>query len=195
MKIITSVRFNKSKAFVLDEMPKFIYYKIGNDIIYGTNGLFYQCYKYEKMSSAFKAFGGSKFSIPLNTGEIIECYGQWWDGGYDILEKELGIKLIHATYNTIENLKNCYVYTGSAVDKNKFKELIESSGDLYYHDYYDYEKILKYQEAWDKRWEEDKKLNNIIKNLRKDKEILISKIKSFAKIVKLFKDQKFINND
>lgn len=193
MKILTSVRFNDRKAYVLDESPNYIYYRLGSNIIYGTDGLFYHCYKYERMSTEFKAFGGRKFSIHLNTGEIVECYGQWWDGGYDTLEKELGIKLTHVTYNTKEELKKCYVYSGATADIGKFQELIKSAGELYYHDYSDYEKILKYQDVWDKRWEEVRKLDKIIKNLRKDKAILISKVKNFSKVLKVFKNQIFIN--
>lgn len=195
MKILTSVRFNNTKAYVLDKSPDYIYYKLGNDIIYGTDGLFYICYKYERPSNSFKAFGGREFKITLNTGEVINCNGQWWSGGEVKLEKELGLKLTHITYNTTEELKKCYVYYGACVDYNKLKDLLEETGELYYHDYYDYEKIIKYQDIWNNRREEEKKLNKKIEKLQKDKNILISKIKSFYKIVKIFKNQKFISNE
>lgn len=193
MKILTSVQFNNGKAYVLDEAPKYRYYKLGDNIIYGTDGIFYICYRYERPSGSFKAFGGREFTITLSTGEIIKCNGQWWDGGYGELAKELNISFTHVTYNTNEELKNCYVYYGASADIEKFKKVLDSSGELFYHAYYDYEKILKYKDVWDKRWEEWKKSEKKISRLKKDKEILISKVKNFSKIAKLFKNQIFIN--
>lgn len=193
MKVLASVRFNDRKAYILDEFPNYIYYRLGSNIIYGTDGLFYHCYKYDRISPGFSAFGGRKFTITLNTGEVVQCYGQWWDGGYDTLEKELGIKLTHITYNTKEELKKCYVYSGATADIGKLQELIKEAGELYYYDYEDYRKVLTYQDVWDKRWEEERKFTKLIKNLRKDKAILISKVKNFASVFKLFKNQIFIN--
>lgn len=193
MKVLASVKFNSSKAFVLDESPNFVFYRLGNNIIYGTDGIFYICYKYERPSAGFKAFGGKEFKLKLDTGEEVICTGQWWDGGYSELSRHLGISFTHITYNTIENLKNCYVYHGASADIVQFNKLLNDTDELFYYDYYDYEKILKYQDVWNRRFEIERELNKVIKKLSKDKTVLVDKVKRFAKIVKLFKNQIFIN--
>lgn len=106
MKLIASVKFNNHKAYVVENIGDFKYYRLGSEIIYGTDGIRYICYKYDKPSENFKAFGGRKFTLKIeDTGEIVECDGQWWDGGYSILTKELNLELTFFVYNTLDNLK------------------------------------------------------------------------------------------
>jgi len=183
MNIIASVKFNTGKAYVVDNIEEYKYYRLGDNIIYGTDGLRYICYKYDPPSKNFYAFGGRKFNLKIeDTDEVVECYGQWWDGGYNILEKELGLNLIHFTYNTIDELKKCYVYYGASIDRNKFDEIISQVGELFYYGYYEYEKVIKYQDVW----------SNYIDNKFKFEKVMKSVKKEFAKY-RPFKKQKTLN--
>lgn len=187
MKIIASVKFNDGKAYIVDNLQEMKYHRIGNNIIYGTDGIRYICYKLGSYGERWKAFGGSKFTLKIHdTGEIVECFGQWWDGGYGTLSKHLGIELVNFTYKTAENLKKCYVFTGAYVDKNKLKELLEEKGELFYYDYREYEKVLKYDDVWRKRFDVERKLE-------RHKKSLIKQCKLLSKKLKPFKNQIFIN--
>lgn len=184
MKIKTSVKFNSGKAYVLDKNPEFKCYRLGTNIIYATDGIFYKCYKYEGGS---KAFGGRKFTLQIeDTKELVECSGQWYDGGYGILNKELGLNLVNITYNTDEDLKKCYVFSGATVDNNTFELILEESGELFYHDYYDYEKILRYDDLRNKSYYKER-------NLERHKKSLIKQCKRLAERLKPFKNQILIN--
>lgn len=99
-------------------------------------------YYYERPTPGFQAFGGRKFDIRLESGEIIHCNGQWWDGGYRKAAELLGEELVHATYNDIDSLKNCYVFYGAAAIKSRLEELNKKyNGDI--HGYWEYEAFIK----------------------------------------------------
>jgi hypothetical protein len=145
--IIAKVKFNDHFAIVLDTPPILEYTKISGlygagGLLYGTDGIFYECYRYETPFKNWEAFAGRKFDIPLHDGTIEHCYGQWWHGGHDKIEKLLGITLCSVTYSTIEKLKNCYVFSGDAADSVKFEELLDThDGPLY--GYREFEQMLK----------------------------------------------------
>lgn len=183
MKILASVRFNSGKAYVLEGIEDYKYHRIGDNIIYGTDGLRYISYKYDRPSGRFFAFGGRKFNLKIeDTCEIVDCYGQWWDGGSDIVEKELGLDLISITYNTIEELKKCYVYYGAMIDKNRFSEILKEQGELFYYDYFEYEKLIKYDDIWKKYRSNQFKFERTMKSIKKE-----------FKKYKSFKNQKVLN--
>lgn len=174
-KIVAVVKFNQLEAYVLNRLPEFKYKKIGS-IMYGIDSGLFQCYSYESCDDRWKAFGGRKFDIKLENGEIEHCYGQWWNGGHDKIAKLENIELIGITFQTVENLKDCYVFTGGSIDKEfKSKLRAEYTGNIY--EYREYEKIIKYDDEihkWIHRHTVLERINrNIIKNARlKKKEIL-----------------------
>lgn len=141
------VEFNDGIAYVLDKPVEYKYYKQGNMIIgLDDSCTFVQCYYYDRPTPGFYAFGGHKFDIQLENGEVEHCYGQWWDGGYVKAEKLLGEKLVNVTYRSIDDLKNCYVFFGGAAIDRNIDELRHSySGKI--HGYWEYEAILKGWEA------------------------------------------------
>lgn len=146
-KIIAVVTFNQGEAFVLDTDPDFKYTKYGNDTIIGTDGIFYQFYKYERCYPNWEAFGGRKFDLPLTNGEVEHCYGQWWDGISKTAIDILGIndtdkKIVSATAQDIGNLKKCYVFIGYRGLSDKIKELRKTYTGIVYN-YWDYEKMIK----------------------------------------------------
>lgn len=146
-KIIAVVTFNQGEAFVLDTDPDFKYTKYGNDTIIGTDGVFYQFYKYERCYPNWEAFGGRKFDLPLTNGEVEHCYGQWWDGISKTAIDILGIndtdkKVVSATAQDIEKLKKCYVFIGYRGLSDKIKELRKTYAGIVYN-YWDYEKMIK----------------------------------------------------
>ena len=141
------VKFNDGIAYVLDKPVKFKYYKHGKLIIgLDDSCTFVQCYHYDRPTPGFYAFGGHKFDLQLENGEIEHCYGQWWDGGYGEAEQLLGEEFIHVTYNTVDNLRNCYVFYGCCAIKSYLDDLRSSySGKI--HGYREYEAILQGWEA------------------------------------------------
>jgi hypothetical protein len=168
------VKMNDDIGVVMKEPLKLRFYRL-NNLIYGTDGPFYACYYYEEPFGRFNAFGGRKFKITLDSGEIIECCGQWWDGGYGNLSKHLGIELKYCPVSSIPELKDCYVYFGMKADINKLSELILGyKGSIY--EYRDYEKVLKYDDLRDKYF-------NFQLKSEKAKKHLIRKVKQFSKMI------------
>jgi hypothetical protein len=78
MKLLYLVESGESKFLVFDEMPDKISTKYGDDTIIGRiGGIFYDFLA--KRNERREAFGGRKFDIVLDNGEIEKCEGQWWD--------------------------------------------------------------------------------------------------------------------
>lgn len=185
MKIIASVKFNSRKAYVVDSEAEYKYYRLGSDIIYGTDGFRYICYKYLRPTATSKAFGGRKFNLKIeDTGEIIECYGQWWDDGYRELSKALGLCLVSFTHNTIDSLKNCYVFYSSVVSNTALKQLLRD--DIFYYDYYKYKRLLDYKELLSK-------LHRTKNKRDRDVNSLVKQCKRLSDKTKYFKNQIILN--
>jgi hypothetical protein len=146
-KIISVVKFNDGEAFVLKEKPKMVYTKYGKDTIIGTDGIFYIFFGFEYPTPRREAFSGRAFDIQLETGEVIKCSGQWWDKITKRAIDVLGIndtdnKIVYATANSLDKLKECYVFTGYKSLSSKIEEFRKSyTGKVY--DYWEYEKIVK----------------------------------------------------
>lgn len=173
-KILAKVKFNDGIAIVIDKYPELVYQRIGSGVIYGTDGVFYSCYRHEIPHGRFKAFAGREFTLTMQDGEKVLCNGQWWDAGRDIVEEHLNIKLCSATIETAERLKKCYVFTGISADSNKMDALLSDYANLPVYPYYDYEKILKYD---DMRLDFYRRLMRI----EKAKKNLIIKVKELHK--------------
>lgn len=155
-KVEKIVNFNDGIGFVLDKPIEFKYRKEGNLIIgIDDTNTFVKTYIYERPSPGFHAFGGHKFDIELENGEVIHCDGQWWDGGYQRAERLLGEKLVSATYNDVESLKNCYVFTGCTAIETNLAKLRDTYKDEI-QGYWKYEALLK---GRDRPIREDRKMN------------------------------------
>lgn len=141
--LLAVVNMNNDVAFVLKDRPVYEYNRYG-DVIIGIDktGTFLHTYIYERPSKYMKAFGGDKFEIPLVDGTVIECSGQWWDGGLKDAEKVLGESLSRIAHNSLTNLKNLYVFTGSSiVSRKKHAMLNNYEGKVY--EYREFEEYLK----------------------------------------------------
>ncbi|SMF88051.1 hypothetical protein SAMN05661091_4084 [Paenibacillus uliginis N3/975] len=137
------LKFNDGVAYVLDKPIEYKYYQQG-DLIIGIDDscTFIKSYYYDRPSPGFYAFGGHKFDIPLENGEVVHCYGQWWDGGYEKVESLLGEELVSVTYRDIQSLENCFVFTGSCAIKDSIEKLRQTyTGEVY--EYRAYEAMLK----------------------------------------------------
>lgn len=74
MKLLYLVESGESKFLVFDEMPDKISTKYGDDTIIGRiGGIFYDFLA--KRNERREAFGGRKFDIVLDNGEIEKCEG------------------------------------------------------------------------------------------------------------------------
>jgi len=181
MKITALVKMNGKPVPVFDMIPPFKYKQV-DGLIYGTNELLYVCYYHNKPSKTFQAFGGQKFKINLHNGKTIKCNGQWWDGGYGLLSKRLGIVLTQTAASTTEKLKCCYVFSGVHADRNRLYGLIQQyDGPIY--PYWEYEKILKYDDMRLRAFNERTVLERAKKNLIKKAKAQASQKKNAERIV------------
>lgn len=141
MKVIARVRFNSGFAYVLDTKIEFKYSQ-HNTCIIGKDGAFRNFYAYDKPSPGFYAFGGRKFTINLENGGEVEAWGQWWSG---LNSESLGLlesPVINVTVGYLDDLKQCYVFSGMWAVSFEFAQLIKEYRGITY-EYWDYDKILR----------------------------------------------------
>ena len=75
MKLLYLVESGESKFLVFDEMSDKISTKYGDDTIIGRiGGIFYD--SLAKRNERREAFGGRKFDVVLDNGEVEKCEGQ-----------------------------------------------------------------------------------------------------------------------
>lgn len=129
MKLLYLVESGKSKFLVFDEMPDKISTKYGDDTIIGRiGGIFYDFLA--KRNERREAFGGRKFDIVLDSGEIEKCEGQWWDAVTDRAREELEkegnplSKMVLIGVSSVDRLLDCYVYYGLWASESKIEEMI-----------------------------------------------------------------------
>lgn len=126
------LKYGESQALVLDKMPVFTYKRHDNLLIgMDETGNFISCYKYEKPTGNMKAFGGREFTLPLEDGSVIECNGQWWDGGYDEAEKMIRNSIVSVPICTKESLKDTDIfYSGHMFEAHLEHLLSEYVGEV-----------------------------------------------------------------
>lgn len=139
-KILAIVISNNKETYVLKRPVKLEYTKY-DDIIIGTDGLFVSVYYYETPVGRFKAFAGRKFDLQLTNGTVEHCCGQWWDGRYDKAAEILGSKIVSASAQSIDRLKECYVFIGYlGIEKEITRLRKRYKGKIY--QYWEYEGII-----------------------------------------------------
>lgn len=142
MKLLYLVESGESKFLVFDEMPDKISTKYGDDTIIGRiGGIFYDFLA--KRNERREAFGGRKFDIVLDNGEIEKCEGQWWDAVTDRAREELEkegnpfSKMMLIGVSSVDRLSDCYVYYGLWASESKIEEMIaDYKGHIY--EYYEF---------------------------------------------------------
>ena len=160
-------------CYVLSRMPRYEYTRHG-DYIEGTDGIFYDCYIYNRIGGAF---GGRKFEIKLKTGDIVNCDGHWFSGGHD----NATTQIITMGISTVERLSKCYVFQSSCADKGLFCSLPGYDSRLLY-EYNDFKKVVTYERVLKKY---------IQKSLKgeRDKKVLIKEIQKKHKVLNYILDQ------
>lgn len=144
MKPLYLVKSGESKFLVFDEMPDKISTKYGDDTIIGRIGdIFYDFLA--KRNGKREAFGGIKFDVVLDNGEVEECEGQWWDAVTDRAREELKkegnpfSKMMLIGVSSVDRLLDCYVYYGLWASKSKIEEMIANyKGRIY--EYYEFKR-------------------------------------------------------
>lgn len=179
IKIEAVVEFNDGEALVINRKPKYLFEKIGKDLV-GRDGPFARTYKYEVVNCGPKAFGGAVFDIPMRDGTYLEgdtwvdykddtirANGQYWASGLK------GFSSI--TYSTRKDLMNCYVFTGGMAEPDAVAELrAVYTGCVY--PYRDYERVINYDEDRMKWFRKNSKLE-------RDKRNLITHVKAAHKTI------------
>ena len=110
-------------------------------IIGRIGGIFYDFLA--KRNERREAFGGRKFDIVLDNGEIEKCEGQWWDAATDRAREELEkegnplSKMVLIGVSSVDRLLDCYVYYGLWASESKIEEMIaDYKGRIY--EYYEF---------------------------------------------------------
>jgi hypothetical protein len=102
-----SSQYGQHWYLILDRMPAPLFERKGNWLI-GEDSGFFKFYAYEAPGPGWKAFGGSKFDIPLKDGSVEHAYGQWWDykpADFEPTTRAYGMA-------TKAALAHCHVFTG-----------------------------------------------------------------------------------
>lgn len=142
MNLLYVVESGDYKYLVFDEMPDKISTKYGDDTIIGRiGGIFYDFLA--KRNERREAFGGRKFDIVLDNGEVEKCEGQWWDAVTDRAREELEkegnpfSKMMLIGVSSVDRLSDCYVYYGLWASESKIEEMIaDYKGRIY--EYYEF---------------------------------------------------------
>jgi hypothetical protein len=176
MKVLAIVRFNDGIALVLDERPKLTYRKQSGSIL-GSDGTFLSTYYLDKCGPGWMAFGGRKFDLTMEDGEVIHCYGQYWHGVTETHRKMVDGQIIHVTACDIESLKSCYVFTGYEAIKHKVEELISQYKGIVY-EYREHEMLItknKYRRPKNKLMPLLKKLRRLARKTGSKKHFTITR--------------------
>ena len=142
-KVIAVVKMNDGLALALDQKPKLVYRR-NKGAILGSDGCFLSMLYHDHPWGRFKAFVGREFDIPLDTGEIIHCKGQWWHGQTsdhdDLLPR--GENLTHIAAASVDDLTGCYVFSGYEAVESELKKLMaDYKGPVY--EYWDFDKVMR----------------------------------------------------
>lgn len=154
IKIEAIVRFNDQEAYALSRMPEFKYQRDGNILWANDSGFFST---YEKGCPG--AFAGREFDIPMADGSVIRSHREWWDSGASRIADKMGIPLIQVPISTEKKLKKCYVFSGGiSVEKTAFEKM-RSEYAGYVYPYWDYEKIIKFDDMRRASYRREEKLD------------------------------------
>ena len=184
MKIVAMVRFNNDWAYVFDEAPSLKYREEmhgGGRFLVGQDGPFFDFLQYEKPKGRSKAFAGRTLRLPMEDGTVWKVKDSWWQ-----TTSPIG-GMAKITHSTVAELKRCYVFYGAYCDAKLLQKAIaeyenRTSGPYghraggYRYDYYDFEKIIKFDDLM------TSKLRESI-YFEKTKGHLVKKVKDFARKV------------
>ena len=143
--MIAKVRFNQLYAWVIDE-PIHLQYTFyeNKKFLIGLDETctFYNVLYYERPIGNMRAFGGRSLDLQMADGSMTHCDGQYWSGKEGAASKILGVSLGYETVQSIEQLRKCYVFSGYAVNYEKFLALcMDYDGPVF--DYYEYEAMIR----------------------------------------------------
>lgn len=153
--VIAVVQFNDGEALVFNRPMNLTYEQIGNDYI-GSDGPITRALYYSPASGAFKAFAGSELTLQMKDGSVRKIKDHWWAGNPS------GHR--NVTVGDISSLKRCYVFTAASMDKEAY-QLLRSTYSGCVYPYWDYEKIIKYDDMRRDFFRRELKLNCRVKAL------------------------------
>lgn len=178
LKIIAMVRCNRDWAYVFDRSISFKYLEEehgGGKFLIGRDGPILDVLGYER-AGIKKAFAGREFSIRMEDGSIRTIKDDWWSC---CPPKDYNATQI--TFNDVESLKRCYVYSSGYCDPDVLANMVEEYDNKvrpnkvrdggWRYDYYDYEKVIDYKdmrsELYDRIWKLEREKATVIAEARR----------------------------
>ncbi|HHL3224695.1 TPA: hypothetical protein ACQ5AB_004117 [Citrobacter freundii] len=167
LKVVAVVQINSGEALVLNRPLNFIYEESGRDLI-GIDGPFKRPLLYSPASAAFKAFAGSEMTLNMQDGSQRKVKDHWWSGCLP------GHQSVTAC--DLQSLKKCYVFFGGmAITPEDYQAMRDSYTGCVYP-YWDYEKIIKYDDVrmglYRRLWHEEKRVKSLIAEVKKKQALL-----------------------
>lgn len=134
---------------VVDRKPEYIYRRVGIQLIAEDSGFFQLRYIHGPVPG--DAFGGAKFDMQLEGGEVLHCEGQVWDGtpwphmmrGKEPVNLE---PMISIGVATLDELRKCYVFMGGNLLVSKLEAWLKDNKPTYDYYKYDERSSLEYWE-------------------------------------------------
>ena len=176
LKIEAIVKFNSDYAYVFNRTPDLRYREV-DGLLIGQDGPFISSLFYRRSTGrSDRAFAGRELSFQMTDGSIKKYKDSWWSGGSSRLKDRFGLDLVNIPRGTVTELKDCYVFCSIQVDKTALEEMIEKYDGTTY-EYWDYEKVIKF---------DDMHRKYIYKqlDLERDKKNIIKEAKKWAKLAR-----------
>ena len=174
MKIVALVRFNSGLALVLDQ-PVELKYRLekidGNRYLVGEHGPFRSFLGYRRSRGRNdRAFAGRTLELTAHNGVTIRVKDHWWSCG-DPTNQTTSV-----TFGTIPELQKCYVFSGARCEPEALQAMLDEYNNRtsepygwpdggYIYPYWDFEKVINYNETTQRLRKEIRRLERAKRSL------------------------------
>ncbi|MEL4885691.1 hypothetical protein N6P31_01175 [Pectobacterium betavasculorum] len=138
LSVVAVVSMNGGEALVLNRRLELVYEKMPNGDYVGEDGPFKDLLYYQHGSGAFKAFAGRELTLKMKDGTLNKIKDHWWSGSLKGTQS--------VVVGDVESLKKCYVFSGGCSTGKEEYEALRSTYTGPVYPYWDYEKIIKFDD-------------------------------------------------
>lgn len=133
MKILEVVKINNRFGFVVDEAAPLVYreefvfdqaFKCTEHLLVGESADGRMDFLMHHNYGSMKAFAGRELTIQMEDGTQRTIKDVWWSAGASAWAAEHDVELHGFSYNTLDNMIDCYVFYASIMRAVCLQELI-----------------------------------------------------------------------